>query len=73
MNQQRNRKPQTLSFQERLNQFSRDARAAARKLPPGAERADLLQKARASEAAARMDRWLSSSDLQNPKWRDSRL
>jgi hypothetical protein len=67
MTRKRNRKRPELSFQDRLNKFTQEARAAAKKLPPGAERSDLLQKARESEAAAKIDRWLSSPGLQSPK------
>jgi hypothetical protein len=67
MPRKRNRKRPLLSFQERLNQFARNAREAARQLPPGAERYDLLLKARDGEAAAKIDRWLSSPGLQAPK------
>ncbi|HWZ39177.1 MAG TPA: hypothetical protein VNY08_12845 [Bradyrhizobium sp.] len=67
MTRKRNRKRPELSFQDRLNKFTQEARAAAKKLPPGAERSDLLQKARESEAAAKLDRWLSSPGLQSPK------
>jgi len=56
-----------LPFGERLSKFSREARAAARKLPPGVERSELMQKAREGEAAARIERWLSSPGLQGPK------
>jgi hypothetical protein len=67
MIKKRNRKRPTLSFQERLNKFAEDARAAARTLPPGAERHELLLKARQGEAAANIERWLSSPGLQGPK------
>ena len=67
MTRKRNRKRPALSFQERLNKFTREARAAARNLPAGAERHTLLQKARDGEAAAEMERWLSSPGLQSPK------
>ncbi|MBV9462050.1 MAG: hypothetical protein JO141_31650, partial [Bradyrhizobium sp.] len=40
-------------------------RAAAKKLPPSLERSELLQKARDGEAAAKIDRWLSSPEVQN--------
>ena len=52
MGKKRNRTRPLLSFQERLNNFAQEARAEAKKLPPSAERSDLLQKARDSEAAA---------------------
>ena len=67
MTKKRNRNRPLLSFQERLTKFAQDARTAAKKLPAGAERHDLLAKARDGEAAAKIDRWLSSSDLQEPK------
>jgi hypothetical protein len=67
MTKKRNRKRPLLTFQERLTKFAQDARAAAKKLPAGPERHDLLAKARDGEAAAKIDRWLSSSDLTEPK------
>jgi hypothetical protein len=67
MTKKRNRKRPMLSFQERLNKFAEDARAAARTLPPGVERHELLLKARQGEAAANIERWLSSPGLQSPK------
>jgi hypothetical protein len=67
MTRKRNRSRPELPFGERLSKFGADARAAAKKLPPGAERSELLQKARDSEAAARIERWLSSPGLQSPK------
>jgi len=67
MIKKRNRTRPALSLQERLTRFTQDARAAAKRLPAGAERHTLLQKVRDGEAAAEMERWLSSPDLQNPK------
>jgi hypothetical protein len=67
MTKKRNRTRPALSLQERLNKFTEEARAAAKKLPAGTERHTLLQKARDGEAAAQMERWLSSHDLQGPK------
>ncbi|MBR0962627.1 hypothetical protein JQ554_00935 [Bradyrhizobium diazoefficiens] len=67
MTKKRNRTRPALSLQERLTQFTQEARAAARKLPAGAERHTLLQKARDGEAAAAMERLLSSPGLQPPK------
>jgi len=60
MTKKRNRTRPALSLQERLDKFTQEARAAARKLPAGAERHTLLQKARDGEAAAEMERLLSS-------------
>jgi len=67
MAKKRNRSRPPLSLQERLTKFAQDARAAAKKLPAGAERHELLAKARDGEVAAKIDRWLSSSGLQGPK------
>jgi len=67
MIKKRNRKRPLLSFQERLTKFAQDARFAAKKLPPGGERHDLLLTARDGEAAAKIERWLSSPGLQGPK------
>jgi DNA transposition AAA+ family ATPase len=67
MTRKRNRTRPTLSLQERLNKFTQAARAAARNLPAGTERHTLLQKARDGEAAAEMERLLSSPGLQPPK------
>ena len=67
MTQKRNRKRPLLSLQERLTKFVQESRAAAKTLPPGAERHDLLLKAREGEAAAKIDRWLSSPGLRGPK------
>lgn len=67
MTKKRNRTRPALSLQERLNKFAQEARDAARHLPAGAERHTQLQKARNGEAAAAIERWLSSPGLQNPK------
>ncbi|WFU21998.1 hypothetical protein QA649_28370 [Bradyrhizobium sp. CB1717] len=67
MTKKRNRTRPARSLQERLDKFTRDARAAASKLPAGAERHALLQKARDGEAAAEFERLLSSTGPQDPK------
>jgi len=67
MTKKRNRNRPLLSLQERLTKFAQDARIAAKKLPAGAERLELLAKARDGEAAAKIDRWLSSPGLQKPE------
>jgi hypothetical protein len=67
MTTKRNRTRPQLSLQERLNRFCEDTRAAAEALPEGGERHDLLLKARQGEAAANLERWLSSPGLQAPK------
>lgn len=67
MTKKRNRTRPALSLHERLNKFTQEARDTARRLPAGAERHMQLQKVRNGEAAAEMERWLSSPGLQNPK------
>ena len=67
MTKKRNRTRPALSLQERLNKFTEEARAAAKKLPAGAERHALLQKVRDGESAADMERLLSTPDQQHPK------
>jgi len=67
MPRKRNRSRPALSLRDRLTKFAKDARDAATKLPPGAERHTLLQKARDGEAAAELERWLSSPGLEGPK------
>jgi len=57
----RNRRKQTVSFDQRLQQAANDAREAARKLPDGEEREILLKKARQAEAAVHINEWLTSS------------
>ena len=63
----RKRTKHELSFEERLLDAARDARLAASKLPPGDKREMLLGQARESEAAAAINRWISSPGLRAPK------
>jgi hypothetical protein len=67
MTKKRNRSRPALSLQERLSNFARDVRATAKNLPAGTEHHELLQKARDGDAAAEIERWLSSPGLQAPK------
>jgi len=67
MIKKRNRTRPALTLQERLNKFTRDARAAAKNLPAGAERHAQLQKVRDGEAAAEIERLLSSRTPQARK------
>lgn len=62
----RNRRKQTVSFDERLLMAAKEARQAAQSLPQGAEREDLLNKARQAEAARRINGWLMSRGLRPP-------
>jgi hypothetical protein len=56
----RNRRKQTISFDERLRQAATAAREAARQLPAGHEREALMRKARQAETAATINEWLSA-------------
>ena len=52
---------------ERLIKEARIARERADQLPPGAEREDLLEKAREADVAAHVDERLNSPGLRPPK------
>ena len=67
MKQKRNRSRPALPLQERLKQIAIRAREKADGLPPGDERDVLIRVAAKNEAAAVMDRWLSSPGLRSPK------
>ncbi len=59
MMKKRNRRKQTVSFDERLRQAAREAREAALRLE-GSKRDLMLQKARQAETALRINSWLVS-------------
>jgi hypothetical protein len=59
----RNRRKQTVPFDQRLHQAAIAARDAAGRLPDGQERDTLLEKARQAETAARINEWLTSPSL----------
>jgi hypothetical protein len=52
---------------ERLIKEARIARERADQLPPGAEREDLLEKAREADVAAHMNEWVNSPGLRSSK------
>jgi hypothetical protein len=56
----RNRRKQTVSFDDRLKTAAKEARLVAQTMPQGAQREDLLKKARQAEAARRINGWLMS-------------
>jgi hypothetical protein len=66
MKKKRNRSRPLLPLQERLKQIAGHAREKAACLPPGRERERLMEVAVANEAAAVIDRWLSSPGLRTP-------
>ena len=55
------------SFAARLLQHAQAARDAAHRLPPGKKRELLLRRARASEMAVQIDRWITSPGLRPPE------
>lgn len=67
MQQQLQHFKQQPSLQERLASFATLAREKAARLRPGAERDELLRKARQADTAAHLDEWASSPGLQPPK------
>ena len=56
----------TLPLNERLALEAMSLREKAEKLSAGAERDDLLKKARRLEVATQLDKWLSSPGLKSP-------
>ena len=58
---------QTASLQDRLASFAKNVREKASLLPPGAEKDDLLRKARQADTASHLDDWVNSPGLQSPK------
>jgi hypothetical protein len=65
--QYRRRFKHTQSLEARLSEEAKRLREEARLLPPGAEREELIRKARRAEMAAHMNEWLTSPGLQPPK------
>ena len=63
----RRRFKQTVSFQDRLRAFAKEARERAASLPAGLLRDDMLRKARQADTAANLDSWMDSPGLQPPK------
>lgn len=67
MPERRRFKSQASSLKERLTAFAQEARDRATELQPGAERDDLLRKARQADTTSKIDEWLNSPGLQPPK------
>jgi hypothetical protein len=61
-----NGRTRTVSFDERLKAAVKEARQAAQSPPHGTTREDLLKKARPTEAARRIDGWLTLRRLGPP-------
>jgi hypothetical protein len=63
----RRRFRQRLSLKDRLASFAKAAREKASLLPPGAEKDELLFKARQADTAAQLHEWANSPGLQPPR------
>jgi hypothetical protein len=62
----RRRFKQEPSFQERLASYAKSAREVAALLPPGAEKDELLRKARQADTAVHLSDWANSPGLRAP-------
>jgi hypothetical protein len=62
----RRRVKQTATLEDRLVEEARRLRTEAARLPPGAGREEVLDKARQAETTARLSGWLSSPGLELP-------
>ena len=65
--QYRRRINQTKTLEARLSEEAKRLREEAKLLPPGAEREELIRKARRAETTAHLSEWLNSPGLQPPK------
>jgi hypothetical protein len=64
---QRRRFKQTTSLEACLAEEANRLREEARSLPPGAEREEMLRKARQAETGSHMTEWLTSPGLRPPE------
>jgi hypothetical protein len=67
MQKKRNRSRPAESFEVRLQNFARDARAAAREMAPGRERDALIKKARQTENVLEVNEMLTGRDVPGSK------
>lgn len=65
--QKRRRFRQIDPLDKRLADEAQRLREEAKRTPPGIERERLIKRARQTEAASRVNEWLSSPGLQSPK------
>ncbi len=65
--QRRRRFKQTTSLEHRLETEAKRLREQAKALPPGAERDELIRRARQAEIGSRMNEWLTSPGLRPPE------
>jgi len=64
---QRHRFKQTQSLETRLAENAMRLREKAKLLPPGAERDEMIRKARQIEIGSHMNEWLTSPGLRPPE------
>jgi hypothetical protein len=57
---------QTVPLENRLEQMAEHCRQEAAHLPPGAERDELVRKARQAETASHLTEWVLSPGLRPP-------
>ena len=55
------------SLEARLSEHAKRLRAEAKLLPPGAQREEMIRKARQAEIASHMNEWLTSPGLRPPE------
>ena len=67
MTKHRRRFKQSNSLEERLTDEAKRLREAAKLLPPGAVREQILRKARQAETGSHISEWLRSAGLKPPK------
>lgn len=63
----RRRFKQTETLQDRLNKFAANSREQASTMPAGAERDQLVKKARQADTTAHLEEWMTSPGLQSPR------
>jgi hypothetical protein len=63
----RHRSKQRIPLKDRLAAFAKEALEKASLLPPGAEKEELLMRARRADTASHLDDWANSRELQAPK------
>ena len=63
----RRRTKQIIPLKDRLAAFAKEMVEQASLLPPGAEKDDLLRRARRADTASHLDDWANSGELQAPR------
>jgi hypothetical protein len=63
----RRRVKQTSPLEDRLEEMAEHCRQKAAHLPPGAERDELIRKARQAETALHLSEWVTSPGLRPPE------